>query len=290
MAVLKIRCTECGAGLSSKSGFTPGETVLCPKCETEFAVPEPEDDDATPARKKVRAVVEDDDDDRPRKKRKKRRDDDDEPKKSFKNSPLRYAILGVLVVVMIVLGVLLYQKKMREREEADGGGAKPSGDSGEKPVIPPPPGGPNPMVPPLGFPKQPNPKQPNPKLPNPKQPNPGGGSPLDGLFGQPNPAETRELTETLSKRLVGVWTGTQADGGMRRVEYKANGTFTDAVTGGKSPREQAGTWKAAAPIGTRGLKLDRTGGGRSPVRVTFEDDELVHDGDAPGDSVVLRKK
>ena len=62
--------------------------------------------------------TDDDDDDyetKPKKKKKKasRRDDDDE--KSYKNSPLRFVILGVLVLIMLVGGFFLIRKIMAER-------------------------------------------------------------------------------------------------------------------------------------------------------------------------------
>ena len=114
MSLLKIKCPECRAGLKSAAGFTPGQTVCCPKCETYFAVEEPTDEEPAAAkpRKAVRAAAADDDEDEPRKKRKKPRDDEDDAfeERSYKNSPLRYAILGVLVVVMLVLGYFLYEK------------------------------------------------------------------------------------------------------------------------------------------------------------------------------------
>jgi hypothetical protein len=113
------------------------------------------------------------------------------------------------------------------------------------------------------------------------------------VFGSGPPANSPDalrIRDELGRKLAGVWEGKLADGGTRRIEYRGNGTFTDTVTGGSAPREQSGNWKATALVGTKGLKLDRTGGGRTPVRVTFEGDELIHDGDAPGVSVVLRKK
>jgi type IV secretory pathway VirB10-like protein len=114
VAISKVVCPECKAGLTSKTGFQPGAVVSCPKCGTYFEVsadvappvekaapilpaqplaakptpakpapaPRPrdeDDEDDRPRKKKpVVEVVDDDDDedDRPRKKR--RRDDEDE--------------------------------------------------------------------------------------------------------------------------------------------------------------------------------------------------------------------
>jgi uncharacterized Zn finger protein (UPF0148 family) len=417
VAILRVGCPECGAGLKSKTGFTPGETVCCPKCETYFAVEEPDEDEeeSKPAKgkKPVTAVVEDDDeeDEKPRKKKKKKRgDDEDEDEKewSYKNSWLRYVVLGILVIVMCVLGYMLVLKKKREAEDANAkeddntpaqaGGAPnpaPGPGPGPGPGAPLPGGigitmqggGPGGKMPAKGDPNMmraqtrlvgkwqkdepikvngadevhsveygpdgvftytakvdPKPRvvigrwdllsvtpngvrmrvmvggqpprevavnfqenailQPRfdaaepeshvfrrvgggPSLPPPA---PKGGlagvmPPLDLKFGATPPADSAEgkkLQESLRQKLVGVWEGTTPGGATRRVEYKADGTFTD------SEKDQSGKWQVAGLIGTKGLKLDR--GGKGPVRVVFEDDELVHDGDAPGESVVLRKK
>lgn len=299
MPVSRIKCPECGAGLSSKTGFEEGQTVCCPKCETYFTVEDPAEAPVG-ARKPMRAVVEDDEeDDRPRKKKKRR--DDDEKERSYKNSPARYAVLGLLVLVMCALGVMLYLKmnkkwlwKEEDTSSTPGGNVIPPDQ-----FIQPPVGGPGAVNANIGGGGGPKGGGGNPKLPG-----GGGGVPkgggginpgavndlLGGLGGQPrNPGETQQLTTKLTGQLAGAWEGKLADGGTRRVEYRANGTFTDTVTGGSAPREQTGTWKATL-VGSKGLKLDRTGGGRTPVRVTFEGDELIHDGDAPGVSVVLRKK
>ena len=181
MALTRIVCPECSAGLKSQSGFEVGETVCCPKCETYFSVEEPEaveeeelpkkkasgaeaspkkkavaaavsdeddDEDEKPQPKKKKAVhatvsddddEDDEDDEKPRskKKKKKKRSDDDEDERSYKNSPLRYAVLGVLVVTMLVLGVFLIRKQMKEHADNAGDtatgnteGDKPSGGSG----------------------------------------------------------------------------------------------------------------------------------------------------------------
>ncbi len=143
MSLTRTTCPNCGAGLKSAAGFNPGQQVRCPKCSSAFAVPEPEDEDEaepSPKRKRppARAARADDDDDRPRQRRPRDDDDDDDdddrPRKKgkkkggYKNSPVRYAILGVLLVVMGVLAFLLYQKKMREKEDAN---APPVATDGE---------------------------------------------------------------------------------------------------------------------------------------------------------------
>ena len=101
--------------------------VAKPKVVVEAeAVDDDEDFVPPPPKKKPVVVVEDDEDEededeeeeKPKKKKKsgsgggkkkKKKKKDDE--KSFKNSPLRYAILGVLVLVMLVGGYFLYKKE-----------------------------------------------------------------------------------------------------------------------------------------------------------------------------------
>src|SRR5205823_3556657 len=43
MPLLRIRCPQCDALLKSAAGFTPGNTVVCPKCTNRFPVPPAED-------------------------------------------------------------------------------------------------------------------------------------------------------------------------------------------------------------------------------------------------------
>jgi hypothetical protein len=103
-----------------------------------------------------------------------------------------------------------------------------------------------------------------------------------GLFGGPTgqpaltPEQSQKTAAALAARLVGAWAG-----GGREVEYRADGTFRDG------PLE--GTWQATQARGTRVLVVRRSAG-RSPLRVAFEGDELVHDAPEPGVSHVLRKK
>ena len=139
MPINKVACPECGAGLSSKAGFDVGDEIECPKCGEEFTVRAPKPA-AKPVAKpapipaaKARPAPRDDDDDeedeRPKKKKKPapRDDDDERPKKkkkkgkknsdsegSYKTSPVRFIVLGILVLVMVVLGVLLFLKKSGE--------------------------------------------------------------------------------------------------------------------------------------------------------------------------------
>lgn len=122
MPLNRIACPECGAGLKSASGFDPGDTVSCPKCETDFVVPEPEPDEVpkkgkAAGKKPVRAAASDEDE-RPKKKKKKKAGDEDEDEWSYKNSWIRYAILGVLLVVLAVLGYMLYKKRQADAQAA----------------------------------------------------------------------------------------------------------------------------------------------------------------------------
>ena len=102
MPILIVLCPDCDARLKSDDGFTAGEEVECPKCETVFRVPDPS------ARKKAKPpAVEDDDEERPKKKKKK---GTKASEGSYANSPVRFVILGVLVVTMLVMGYFLYRK------------------------------------------------------------------------------------------------------------------------------------------------------------------------------------
>jgi uncharacterized Zn finger protein (UPF0148 family) len=321
VALLKTRCPECNAPLKSSTGFTVGQTVCCPKCETYFAVEEPEketdeseEDEApkkataksktndAPAKKPLKAAAADDDDDdndeKPKKKKKNRAyDDDEEPKRSYKNSPLRYAILGVLVVIMLVLGYMLIEKKKKERElaKADESPSAPSVPSGQ---IPPPPimMGPNIGRPPGGGPGVPLPKQ---KLPvaN-KQPNgqPVGpaGNPLGGFVGGAGPIpgtpEAQKLTQALTTALVATWTADLGDGVTEELTYTAAGTYTQKLTG-PTPTTVSGKYIVKELVGSKGLKIQiDTAAGSRTVRVTFEDDELQHPTLQPGVTGSFRKK
>lgn len=140
MPIAKATCPECGAKLSSPDGFDIGEEVECPKCERSFKVraPKPAPAPVKPAPKaaKPQGVDEGEDDEeevekpRPRSKKsssKSRRDEDDEDyederprskkKKAggYKNSPIRFVVLGALVVIMAVMGYFLVRKIMAER-------------------------------------------------------------------------------------------------------------------------------------------------------------------------------
>jgi hypothetical protein len=114
---------------------------------------------------------------------------------------------------------------------------------------------------------------------------------IPGLFpaGGPLPPDVAaKQAAELGQKAIGVWRGPGPDGGTREVEYRADGTFRDAVTGGPAPREWAGTWEVVGTRGTRVLRVARLGGGPMAVQLSFEGDELIHDAE-PGRATVLRR-
>lgn len=166
------------------------------------------------------------------------------------------AVAVLLLLGLAVVGAVRYVEQQRERAEEEQLAAEMARDDAERQAA-------RAARAPRPFPAKGTPP-PNPFFAPPRE---------------PSPKETKEAIARLSKRLVGVW---RADGpAPREVEYRAEGTFRDG------PLE--GTWKAVGVNGPKVLKLERSAG-RSPVRVTFEGDELLHDGEEPGVSAVLRKK
>lgn len=302
MAIMRIECPECGAGLKSPTGFAAGQSVACPKCETYFTVEEPEEERPAKSKKAVKAVSSRDDDDdeedeKPKKKKKKKsRDDDDDDDddegggKSYKTSPLRFIVLGILVVIMAVLGIMLVVRKMDEKKQNEGANAG-SNEEGAGP-----PEGQVPVIRNLGagVPKLPmiipnmGGVQPPPPVLAP--PPPAGIDPIAGLFGQSPRAGTDEsvkLLETHRKKLLGMWEGTAADGALHKIVYQDNGQFTHEISGGGKGSTSAGTWNIMGLVGTRGVKINR---GTVKLKVVFEGDELLHDTATPGETVVLKKK
>ncbi len=297
MALLKTRCPECNAGLKSPTGFAVGQTVCCPKCETYFAVEEPEGEepkkapagakgkatDAPAAKKTLKATVaDDDDDDAPKKKKKKKvsYDEDEEGTRSYKNSPLRFVVLGVLVVVMLVMGYFLYDKRKKEA-----GGGDTSRD--EAAVV-------NPRVADQNGPKL-QPIIPGVGAGGPKQPNPGGkgGAPVVpfGLGGGPalTPAQIQAQMQKFKTMLVGTWVA-DLGGVTEELTYAANGTFTTKL-GGPAPATLTAKYTIKELVGTKGVKIQLdTGGGTRTVTATFEDDELQHPTLQPGVTGTFRKK
>ncbi len=332
MGLLKIKCPECNAGLKSATGFTPGQTVCCPKCETYFAVEEPaedEDEDEpktktktgkgkekdAPAKKAVKAAVADDADDeeeedeKPKKKKKKRAADDDD-ERSYKKSPIRFVILGILVLVLIGLGVMLYLKKQREataekqreataekerqataekeRQETE----RAEKERDEKP--------PAPFVPKND---QKNDQKNDPKVIPKVNPKPDGKGPDAGGFvtgavggllsgGPAAPDREPELRRKYTAALVGVWTADLGNGVTEELTYKADGTFTAKRTGA-APATTSGRYTITSLVGTKGLRIQQdsaAGAVGRTVTAVFEGNELQHPSLEPGVTAVFRKK
>lgn len=258
MSLLRIKCPECGAGLKSAAGFQIGQSVCCPKCETYFAVEEPAEE-VRAAKKAVKAAVadvadEDDEDERPRKKKKGRGAAGGD---SYKNSPLRFIILGILILILLVLAYFLYEKKKREREQEAArpvptmnmaSGAVPSQGPGARPA------------------------------------------PVGGLLGVAvEPVKAKELTAKYTTELIGSWSADLGNGETEEVIYTADGGYAVARTGSGAVAA-AGTYTVQELVGTRGLRLriDRASGVHA-ITVTFEDDELQHPSLQPGVTVSFRK-
>ena len=320
MSLTRILCPDCGAGLASKAGFVIGQPVTCPKCKTPFKVSAPfeevKDDTPSPptkapaeAKKTVRAVVavveddedeDEDEDERPKKKKKKKRrdedEDEDEEGSSYRNSWIRYTILGILVIVMLVLAYFLYEKWKPQKEtaevKAEEGASNPPpprmgirGLPGQGPGIP----GQGPGIPGQG-PELAGTRRPktDPKI--------GQNPPLAGLGGfdplavPQTPAQIAERTAKLSQKLIGTWEGTSSDGATHRIEYRADMTFSHTIQGGAEPGTTMGKYVVTGLIGNKVLTLARPLGTGNMIKVTFEDDELIHDTATPGESIILRKK
>jgi hypothetical protein len=303
VALNRIACPECGAGLKSASGFTPGQTVCCPKCETYFAVEDAAAEPSEPAagKKPVRATSDDDYDDTPKGK-KKRRDEE----WSYRNSPARYAVLAVLVLVMCVLGYMLYDKKQREAEDAADN--RTDGDPSPAVVPPPPPpgavgvkmgrppgGGGMPVLPPLP-PPPPLPKKGNTGInPGPLPKQGGGGSPFDLLPGggtAPNGAEADMLTKKYRDMLVGTWKADLGKGVTAELVYGEDGTVTETVVTPNGPVARSGKWSVTGLVGRKGIVVAWTGqlGKMGPMRLIFEDGELEHPVVGQNATGIFRKK
>jgi hypothetical protein len=314
MALNRIPCPECGAGLKSASGFAIGQTVCCPKCETYFKVEEPAADyeeveeneppkkskassgsiktKAASGKKPIKAAtisddedeVEDDEDDEPKKKKKKKKrkdDDDDDQERSYKNSPLRYAILGVLVIVMLVGAFFLYKKYQKEHSDETASSKKTDSNSSppDGPFVPPGGGRPNngPFIPdgvkkkgPIGG--------------------GGGGGAVQpgnlgnalgsGLFGSNKltAAEKTKLTQKYKSQLIGTWKADLGDGITAQLVYTADGKVTETVSTPKGMETTMGRWTVTdvANQNTLLVMLVWNGMDGKKASLSFEDDELQH--------------
>ena len=176
--------------------------------------------------------------------------DDEEDERPRAKRWLLGGFVFLLLVAVAVVGGVMYVEAQRERAEEDLAAAEEAREDAE--------------VQAARAMRRPPPR-------GERQPD---GNPFFNVAPPPTAKQTAQMTAALSRRLVGVW-----EGAGREVEYRAEGTFRDGPL--------LGTWKAIGMSGTKVLKVERSAG-RSPVRVTFEGDELIHDGD--GNAVVLRKK
>ena len=197
MALTRLACPACGAAVHSAAGFTAGQVVNCSKCETKFTVDE--------AAIRSAASADAADDFVPGKPRL-----DEEAEWSYRNSSLRYGVLGVLLVILVGLGYLLYDKKMNERQAASGS------EEGRG-------------IPPAELPTE--------MLPLPGDPVAAGGAPAPKIS---------DPVEAMKSRLVGVWEAKLKSESIA-VEYKADGTFSYTVaTDGKAAKPLSGRWHLAA--------------------------------------------
>jgi uncharacterized Zn finger protein (UPF0148 family) len=289
----RVPCPECGAGLTSPTGFAVGQNVRCPKCETYFTVEDP----ATAAsRKPVKAAVAGDEDyDQPKKKRRAVTEDDEDAGRSYKNSPARYAILGVLVCVMVGLGVMLYLKKRDEGKDDNTAGDRGSNPPAELPkqdfpIIP---GGPAGAA--GGGPKKnPLPKGVTPPKNTPPKKDAGGGGvglPFLGGGAALSGPEAAAKLKQYQKQIVGTWKAKLGGDATAELVYRDDGTFTDTLTTGGTPKTVSGTWTADSVIaGGKGVLITRTvAGARTTVKAEFEGDELLHDTQDRGTVGTFRK-
>lgn len=291
MSVQKLKCPECSAGLKSAAGFRVGQTVCCPKCETYFVVEDPEEEEALddedgnpkPARgagkKSVRAaaVVDDGDEEKPKQKKKKKRVEEDE-ERSYKNSPVRYIVLGVLILIMLVLGFLLYLKRKNEAAAANEPAPKsePTSEPPRNPI--------QPKGAPIALAKD-NGKRP------PIGKGPGAG-PLDDLFvnGPATAAEAQKLLAKYTTELIGTWAADLGAGTKEELTYAAGGTFRATRTG-PGAATVSGKYTVKNLVGTKGLKLQLDGpDGARTINVTFENNELQHPSLEKGVTATFRKK
>ena len=214
MVLNRLTCPECSAGIESSAGYTPGQVVRCPKCETEFTV---EDGGGSGAGSPMQPAP-----------RRAGESDDFQPSArrasadaawTYKNSWVRYAVLGVLLAVLGVLGYLLYQKRMNEgKEMAGGNGDEESVRPVDAHVV-----GPARQLVPF-------------------VPGGGGAVTVDRQKKEKTEPKKAKLTpDEIKTQLVGVWGNKKEQCSM---EYKADGTFLYKVEKEGMPAKSiAGKWK-----------------------------------------------
>jgi hypothetical protein len=243
VALNTIPCPSCGAGVHSAAGFTAGQAVSCPKCETEFTV------DAATLRS---AAGETADEFIPGKSAAAA----NEPEWSYRNSTLRYVVLGVLLVILVGLAYMLYDKRMRERDAAATGTSEDR--DGERAGLP------------------------NKMLPLPGNPiaagGPIGGRPKGGPKANDTPApkaKSKSMTVDEAKtRIAGRWENDDKDQ-VLVIEYKPDGSFSyGEAKDGKIDKPINGKWTMTkvetantGPLGMVNiLNMEWTIDGRPPVK------------------------
>ncbi|HSQ58258.1 MAG TPA: hypothetical protein VLM40_21210 [Gemmata sp.] len=294
MAITRVACPECGAGLKSPTGFKVGQNVCCPKCETYFEVEDPADEEPATGKKRVQAAVADDEEfDPPTKKKKKKPRDDEDSERSYKNSPIRYVILGVLVCVMIGLGVMLYLKKRDESRQNENTSNTNSNVVAPTNILPPPKDGPLGGGVGGGRPNRGGGIEVS-APPMPKKNNQGGGLSLGGFFGGGNLSSTESTSKLQEYRdkLHGTWIADLGDGKTSTIVYKADGTFTDNLTTVGTPVVVTGQWATGVLLpGNKGIRITRIVNGKQAfVRAEFEGEELIHETQERGIVGTFRKK
>ena len=143
MRIIRFKCSECRAALTSADGIEAGTSIICPKCKQKFKVTAPakgltttsqsqklhRDDPTMMTTSRVRrsgAADEDEPVDRSIRKKKRRRKKDE----GLKNNVwVRVGVLGTLVVVLCVLSYFLFLKNKDDAPKVasnnSGGTAKP---------------------------------------------------------------------------------------------------------------------------------------------------------------------
>ena len=106
--------------------------------------------------------------------------------------------------------------------------------------------------------------------------------------GPPPRSETRTYVRD-KEGVKGTIRRRRDDGREEVIEYRADGTFKDSLTGAAA-RETSGSYQIAGLIGDRGLKLDRPIGTRNQAKAFFEGDELIHSTDDPSVEGVFRRQ
>lgn len=114
MAILKVVCPGCAKILkaSDPDGFAPDAKIKCPHCQQRFTANEGK---VVSHKAQVADDSDEDEEDEPREKKpKKKKKRQKSGGGSYKTSPVRFAILGVLVIVLGILGYMLYLKRTAE--------------------------------------------------------------------------------------------------------------------------------------------------------------------------------